>query len=147
MYEGRQRGFCLLFIDFFFSMVGMIFLMIVVFLLVCSIEWYWVYVCIGLVYVVIFILIFGCEFLVLGKYVLKMDVLVEKEKWGIGVLFFFVVVLCYIFGQLGFIFWVFEYVKGLGMSLNDVGMLVSNFWMLYMVGMWVFSFIFCFFDL
>lgn len=79
-------------------MVGMIFLMIVVFLLVCSIEWYWVYVCIGLVYVVIFILIFGCEFLVLGKYVLKMDVLVEKEKWGIGVLFFFVVVLCYIFG-------------------------------------------------
>lgn len=128
-------------------MVGMIFLMIVVFLLVCSIEWYWVYVCIGLVYVVIFILIFGCEFLVLGKYVLKMDVLVEKEKWGIGVLFFFVVVLCYIFGQLGFIFWVFEYVKGLGMSLNDVGMLVSNFWMLYMVGMWVFSFIFCFFDL
>lgn len=128
-------------------MVGMIFLMIVVFLLVCSIEWYWVYVCIGLVYVVIFILIFGCEFLVLGKYVLKMDVLVEKEKWGIGVLFFFVVVLCYIFGQLGFIFWVFEYVKGLGMSLNDVGMLVSNFWMLYMVGMWVFSFIFRFFDL
>lgn len=128
-------------------MVGMIFLMIVVFLLVCSIEWYWVYVCIGLVYVVIFILIFGCEFLVLGKYVLKTDVLVEKEKWGIGVLFFFVVVLCYIFGQLGFIFWVFEYVKGLGMSLNDVGMLVSNFWMLYMVGMWVFSFIFCFFDL
>lgn len=128
-------------------MVGMIFLMIVVFLLVCSIEWYWVYVCIGLVYVVIFILIFGCEFLVLGKYVLKMDVLVEKEKWGIGVLFFFVAVLCYIFGQLGFIFWVFEYVKGLGMSLNDVGMLVSNFWMLYMVGMWVFSFIFCFFDL
>lgn len=147
MYEGCQCGFCLLFIDFFFSMVGMIFLMIVVFLLVCSIEWYWVYVCIGLVYVVIFILIFGCEFLVLGKYVLKMDVLVEKEKWGIGVLFFFVVVLCYIFGQLGFIFWVFEYVKGLGMSLNDVGMLVSNFWMLYMVGMWVFSFIFCFFDL
>lgn len=147
MYEGCQCGFCLLFIDFFFSMVGMIFLMIVVFLLVCSIEWYWVYVCIGLVYVVIFILIFGCEFSVLGKYVLKMDVSVEKEKWGIGVLFFFVVVLCYIFGQLGFIFWVFEYVKGLGMSLNDVGMLVSNFWMLYMVGMWVFSFIFRFFDL
>lgn len=72
--------------------------MIVAFLLARSIEWYWVYVCIGLVYVVIFILIFGCEFSALGKYALKTDVSVEKEKWGIGVLFFFVAALCYIFG-------------------------------------------------
>ena len=35
----------------------------------------------------------------------------------------------------------------LGMSLNDAGTLVSNFWMSYMVGMWAFSFILRFFDL
>ncbi len=66
---------------------------------------------------------------------------------GIGVLFLSVAALCYILGQLGFISWVPEYAKGLGMSLNDAGTLVSNFWMSYMVGMWAFSFILRFFDL
>ncbi len=46
---------------------------------------------------------------------------------GIGVLFLSVAALCYILGQLGFISWVPEYAKGLGMSLNDAGTLVSNF--------------------
>ncbi|MDT1790789.1 MFS transporter TsgA, partial [Salmonella enterica subsp. enterica serovar Oslo] len=55
--------------------------------------------------------------------------------------------LCYILGQLGFISWVPEYAKGLGMSLNDAGKLVSDFWMSYMFGMWAFSFILRFFDL
>ncbi|MBA1936103.1 MFS transporter TsgA, partial [Escherichia coli] len=99
-----------------------------------SIEWYWVYACIGLVYVAIFILTFGCEFPALGKHAPKTDAPVEKEKWGIGVLFLSVAALCYILGQLGFISWVPEYAKGLGMSLNDAGTLVSNFWMSYMVG-------------
>ena len=151
MYEGRQRGSRLLFTDSFFSMAGMIFPMIAAFLLARSIEWYWVYACIGLVYVAIFILTFGCEFPALGKHAPKTDAPVEKEKWGIGVLFLSVAALCYIPGQLGFISWVPEYAKGLGMSLNDAGTLVSNFWMSYMVGMWAFSFIlrtgFCSFGL
>ncbi len=147
MYEGRQRGSRLLFTDSFFSMAGMIFPMIAAFLLARSIEWYWVYACIGLVYVAIFILTFGCEFPALGKHAPKTDAPVEKEKWGIGVLFLSVAALCYILGQLGFISWVPEYAKGLGMSLNDAGTLVSNFWMSYMVGMWAFSFILRFFDL
>ncbi len=67
MYEGRQRGARLLFTDSFFSMAGMIFPMVAAYLLARSIEWYWVYACIGLVYVAIFILTFGCEFPVLGK--------------------------------------------------------------------------------
>lgn len=62
MYEGRQRGARLLFTDSFFSMAGMIFPMVAAVLLARSIEWYWVYACIGLVYVAIFILTFGCEF-------------------------------------------------------------------------------------
>jgi TsgA-like MFS transporter len=41
--------------------------MVAAVLLARSIEWYWVYACIGLVYVAIFILTFGCDFPVLGK--------------------------------------------------------------------------------
>ncbi len=43
--------------------------------------------------------------------------------------------------SVGFISRVPEYAKGLGMSLNDAGALVSDFWMSYMFGMWAFSFI------
>jgi len=147
MYEGRQRGARLLFTDSFFSMAGMIFPMLAAVLLARSIEWYWVYACIGLVYVAIFLLTFGCEFPVLGKKAVSDAQPVVKEKWGIGVLFLSVAALCYILGQLGFISWVPEYAKGLGMSLNDAGKLVSDFWMSYMFGMWAFSFILRFFDL
>ncbi len=44
----------------------------------------------------------------------KTDAPVEKEKWGIGVLFLSVAALCYILGQLGFISRVPEYAKGPG---------------------------------
>ena len=147
MYEGRQRGARLLFTDSFFSMAGMVFPMVAAVLLARSIEWYWVYACIGLVYVAIFILTFGCDFPVLGKKAQQTSEPVAKEKWGIGVLFLSVAALCYILGQLGFISWVPEYAKSLGMSLNDAGKLVSDFWMSYMFGMWAFSFILRFFDL
>nr|VUD25184.1 TsgA protein -like protein [Salmonella sp. NCTC 7297] len=43
--------------------------------------------CIGLVYLAIFILTFGCEFPALGKHAQQPDAPVVKEKWGIGVLF------------------------------------------------------------
>lgn len=147
MYEGRQRGARLLFTDSFFSMAGMIFPMVAAVLLARSIEWYWVYACIGLVYVAIFVLTFGCDFPVLGKKAQSENSQpVVKEKWGIGVLFLSVAALCYILGQLGFISWVPEYAKSLGMSLGDAGKLVSDFWMSYMIGMWSFSFILRFFD-
>ena len=147
MYEGRQRGSRLLFTDSFFSMAGMIFPMLAAWLLARTIEWYWVYAAIGLVYVAIFILTFGCDFPVLGKKAVKESEPVAKEKWGIGVLFLSIAALCYILGQLGFISWVPEYAKTLGLSLSDAGKLVSDFWMSYMFGMWAFSFILRFFDL
>jgi TsgA-like MFS transporter len=147
MYEGRQRGSRLLFTDSFFSMAGMIFPMVAAILLARSINWYWVYVCIGLVYVAIFILTLGCDFPALGKHAPQTEKVVEKEKWGVGVLFLSIAALCYILGQLGFISWVPEYAKSLGMNLNDAGQLVSDFWMSYMFGMWAFSFILRFFDL
>lgn len=146
MYEGRQRGSRLLFTDSFFSMAGMIFPMIAAFLLARSIEWYWVYACIGLVYVAIFILTFGCEFPALGKHAPK-RMLRQRKKSGdrrtvslcCGVVLHPRSVRFYLTGA-----W---YAKGTGMSLNDAGTLVSNFWMSYMVGMWAFSFILRFFDL
>ncbi|WP_297196758.1 MFS transporter TsgA [uncultured Pluralibacter sp.] len=147
MYEGRQRGARLLFTDSFFSMAGMIFPMVAAWLLARTIEWYWVYACIGIIYLAIFILTFGCEFPLLGKKAAQPDVPQVKEKWGVGVLFLSVAALCYILGQLGFISWVPQYAQGLGMSLGDAGKLVSDFWMSYMVGMWVFSFALRFFDL
>ncbi len=148
LYEGRQRGSRLLFTDSFFSMAGMVFPMVAAFLLARSIEWYWVYVCIGVVYVAIFMLTFGCEFPVLGHRAQQQSSPpVEKEKWGIGVFFLSIAALCYILGQLGFIAWVPEYVKGLGMNVTQQGQLVSHFWMSYMFGMWAFSVILRFFDL
>ncbi|WP_413499554.1 MFS transporter TsgA [Buttiauxella gaviniae] len=147
MYEGRERGSRLLFTDSFFSMAGMIFPMVAAILLARSINWYWVYVCIGLVYVAIFILTIGCDFPALGKHAPQPEKVAEKEKWGVGVLFLSIAALCYILGQLGFISWVPEYAKSLGMNLNDAGQLVSDFWMSYMFGMWAFSFILRFFDL
>lgn len=148
MYEGRQRGSRLLFTDSFFSMAGMIFPMVAAILLARSIDWYWVYVCIGVIYVAIFLLTLGCTFPALGKHAKKTEEpSASKEKWGIGVLFLSIAALCYILGQLGFISWVPEYAKTLGMDINEAGQLVSNFWLSYMVGMWIFSFILRFFDL
>lgn len=147
MYEGRQRGSRLLFTDSFFSMAGMIFPMLAAILLARSIDWYWVYVCIGLIYVAIFLLTLGCTFPALGKHAPVEDKPAVKEKWGMGVLFLAIAALCYILGQLGFISWVPEYAKTLGMDLNEAGQLVSNFWLSYMLGMWAFSFILRFFDL
>lgn len=147
IYEGRQRGARLLLTDSFFSMAGMIFPMLAAYILASRIEWYWVYVCIGLVYVVIFILTSSCEFPLLGQHATVNNVQAPKEKWGIGVLFLSIAALCYILGQLGFISWVPEYAKSFGMDLNAGGQLVSDFWLSYMLGMWAFSVILRFFDL
>ncbi len=150
MYAGRQRGARLLFTDSFFSMAGMIFPMVAAILLARRIGWYWVYACIGLLYVAIFILTLGCEFPVLGKKGADAGQPAEKEKWGIGVLFLSIAALCYILGQLGFISWVPEYATksfNMDIGLNDAGKLVSDFWISYMFGMWAFSFILRFFDL
>ncbi|WP_145543272.1 MFS transporter TsgA [Yersinia frederiksenii] len=148
IYEGRQRGSRLLFTDSFFSMAGMIFPVVAAMLLARHIEWYWVYACIGLLYVGIFVLTLCSEFPVLGHKGTDQSKPVVKEKWGVGVLFLSIAALCYILGQLGFIQWVPEYAtKTFNMDISQAGQLVSNFWISYMIGMWVFSFILSFFDL
>ncbi|KFD22234.1 MULTISPECIES: MFS transporter TsgA [Tatumella] len=146
LYEGRQRGSRLLFTDSFFSMAGTLFPIIAGILLARHLPWYWVYCCIGLIYVVIFVLTLMMEFPVLTKNSDKEQT--GKEKWGSGVFLLALAALCYILGQLGFISWVPEYAtKNLGMQISDAGQLVGNFWTAYMVGMWVFSVVLRFFDL
>lgn len=148
LYEGRQRGSRLLFTDSFFSMAGTLFPIIAAALLARSIAWYWVYACIGVLYIAIFILTLVSEFPKLGNDAPKSVQSVKKEKWGIGVLFLSIAALCYILGQLGFIQWVPTYAaKQFNMDITQAGSLVSNFWTAYMVGMWVFSVVLRFFDL
>ena len=147
LYEGRQRGSRLLFTDSFFSMAGTIFPVIAGMLLARHLPWYWVYVCIGVIYLAIFVLTLTVEFPQLGKKQQNAQP-VAKEKWGVGVLLLSVAALCYILGQLGFISWVPEYAtKSMGMDISAAGQLVGNFWTSYMIGMWVFSFVLRFFDL
>ena len=148
IYTGRQRGSRLLFTDSFFSMAGMVFPIIAATLLAQHVAWYWVYACIGVLYLAIFILTLCSDFPQLGKQAANAETPVSKEKWGIGVLFLSIAALCYILGQLGFIQWVSEYAaKHFGMSIEETGGLVSNFWTAYMVGMWLFSVVLRFFDL
>ncbi|WP_305373309.1 MFS transporter TsgA [Photobacterium leiognathi] len=149
IYEGKQRGSRLLFTDSFFSMAGMIFPVISAAVLAHHLEWYWVYVAIGGIYLAIFVLTLMAKFPVLGKKdEEEFEVLPEKEKWGLGVAFLAIAALCYILGQLGFVSWIPEYAtKDLGMSITDAGQLVSYFWGAYMVGMWIFSVLLKKFDL
>ncbi|WP_075182571.1 MFS transporter TsgA [Pantoea sp. 1.19] len=148
LYEGRKRGAYLLFTDSFFSMAGTVFPIIAAALLARHLPWYWVYVCIGVIYLAIFILTLFITFPALGKSAPQAAVAQPREKWGPGVLFLSIAALCYILGQLGFIGWVPEYAtRSLGMTLQQAGGLVGNFWMAYMVGMWVFSLVLRFFDL
>ncbi|HCW46927.1 MAG TPA: MFS transporter TsgA, partial [Erwiniaceae bacterium] len=101
IYEGRQRGSRLLFTDSFFSMAGTVFPVIAGMLLARHLPWYWVYVCIGVIYLAIFLLTLTVEFPVLGKKQHDAQP-VAKEKWGVGVLLLSIAALCYILGHLGF---------------------------------------------
>lgn len=150
LYGGRQRGSCLLFTDSFFSMAGAIFPMLAGLLLERHITWYWIYACIGVVYVVIFILTLLSDFPVFKSH--SADTLSKKlqtrETWGPGVALLALAALCYILGQLSFISWMPEYtISRFQMDILQVSRLVSNFWTAYMIGMWVFSALLRFFDL
>ncbi|UDG79388.1 Protein TsgA [Candidatus Ecksteinia adelgidicola] len=148
MYSGKKRGSRLLLTDSFFSMSGMIFPVITGIFFKKNIHWYWIYACIGLLYMGIFLLTLCTNFPILIKKDSDMKKPIIKEKWGIGVLFLSIAALCYILGQLGFIQWVPEYaIKSFGMDISNAGTLVSNFWISYMIGMWTFSYILRFFDL
>jgi TsgA-like MFS transporter len=115
-------------------------------LLARSIEWYWVYACIGLVYVAIFVLTFGCEFPVLGKKAQQESQPVVKEN-GASACCSSPSRRC----ATSSVSWAlspgYRNMPKPGHEPGDAGKLVSDFWMSYMIGMWSFSFILRFFDL
>lgn len=150
LYQGRQRGSRLLFTDSFFSMAATLFPMLAGVLLARHITWYWVYVCISVLYIMIFILTVISEFPMLdNKWYENIGIeRTPKEEWSLGVILLGIAAMCYILGQLGFISWVPEYATThFNMDIQRASGLVSNFWIAYMVGMWVFSALLRFFDL
>lgn len=146
LYSGTQRGSQLLLTDSFFSMSGMIFPVIAAYLLEKNIIWYWIYILIGGIYLLIFLLTINVCFPQLKKNTNNSKII--KEKWNMNIFLLSISALLYILGQLSFISWVPQYVTEIiNIDIKKTGGLVSNFWMSYMLGMWFFSFIIKFFNL
>ncbi|ADP67993.1 hypothetical protein CWU_03470 [Buchnera aphidicola str. JF98 (Acyrthosiphon pisum)] len=146
LYSGSKRGSLLLLTDSFFSMSGMIFPIVTAYLLEKKIIWYWSYICIGAIYLLIFLLTINSSF---EKFKTNTKNSKEtKEKWNFNVFLLSISALLYILGQLGFISWVPQYATEImNIDIKKTGSLVSSFWMSYMLGMWFFSFIIKFFNL
>ncbi|QCI22960.1 MFS transporter TsgA [Buchnera aphidicola] len=146
LYSGSKRGSQLLLTDSFFSMSGMIFPIITAYLLEKKFFWYWIYVCIGVIYLLIFLLTINLNFLQLKTHIKNIKEI--KEKWNCNVFLLSIAALLYILGQLGFISWIPQYTTEImSVDIKKTGGLVSSFWMSYMIGMWFFSFIIKFFNL
>ncbi|AEO08867.1 MFS transporter [Buchnera aphidicola str. Ak (Acyrthosiphon kondoi)] len=145
LYSGSKRGSQLLLTDSFFSMSGMIFPIITAYLLEKKIIWYWTYVCIGIIYLLIFLLTINLNFIKLKNDIKNTNE--KKEQWNCNVFLLSLSALLYILGQLGFISWVPQYATEImNIDIKKTGGLVSSFWMSYMIGMWFFSFIIKFFN-
>ncbi|QFQ32687.1 MFS transporter TsgA [Buchnera aphidicola (Aphis fabae)] len=145
LYSGSKRGSQLLLTDSFFSMSGMIFPIITAYLLENKFLWYWIYVCIGMVYFIIFILSVSVNFPESKE---KINHTEKIKQWNFNIVLLSISALLYILGQLSFISWVPQYAtEMMNINIKKTGNLVSNFWMAYMIGMWCFSFIIKFFNL
>ncbi|AEO08303.1 MFS transporter TsgA [Buchnera aphidicola] len=146
LYLDSKRSAKLLLTDSFFSMSGMIFPIITAYLLEKKIIWYWTYICIGIIYVLIFVLTINLNF---DKFKMNIKNVQEtKEKWNLNIFLLSISALFYILGQLSFISWVPQYSTNImHIDIKKTGTLVSSFWMSYMLGMWFFSFVIKFFNL
>ncbi|ALD15460.1 transporter [Buchnera aphidicola (Aphis glycines)] len=145
LYSGSKRGSKLLLTDSFFSMSGMIFPIIAAYLLENKVVWHWIYICIEIIYFIIFILSISLNF---PESKDKIKYTKEIKKWNFNIIVLSISALLYILGQLSFISWVPQYATEImKIKITKTGNLVSNFWMAYMIGMWCFSFIIKFFNL
>ncbi|QCI19050.1 MFS transporter TsgA [Buchnera aphidicola] len=145
LYSGPKRGSQLLLTDSFFSMSGMIFPIIAAYLLENKFLWYWIYVCIGAIYFIIFILSINLNFPKLKEKTNNINII---KEWNFNIFLLSISALLYILGQLSFISWVPQYAtENMHINIKKTGNLVSDFWMAYMIGMWFFSFIIKFFNL
>ena len=83
LYYGSKRGSQLLLTDSFFSMSGMIFPIIAAYLLENKVSWYWVYVCIEIIYFIIFILSVSLNF---PESQDKIKYTEEIKKWNFNII-------------------------------------------------------------
>ncbi|AAO27183.1 putative transport [Buchnera aphidicola str. Bp (Baizongia pistaciae)] len=144
LYTDQTRASMLLLTDSFFSMSGIIFPIITALIISNNMKWYWVYFIIGIIYLIIFLITINTKFPIIYTEISKKRI----KTWNFSILCLSISALLYILGQLSFISWMPEYtMKYIHISINQSSKLVSAFWMAYMVGMWIFSFILKFFDL
>ncbi|WP_343152669.1 MFS transporter TsgA [Buchnera aphidicola] len=147
LYKGNERGKFLLLTDSFFSMSGMIFPFIITKVFNLHLTWYWIYILIFIIYIIIFLLAINAKFPILTKNIKEKKIKIEKGSFT-NTAILSITALLYILGQLSFISWIPEYaIRSLKFNIKEAGKLVSFFWMSYMIGMWIFSFILKFFDL
>ncbi|QCI27345.1 MFS transporter TsgA [Buchnera aphidicola] len=147
IYYGKERVSKLLITDSFFSMSGIIFPIIASFLLKNKILWYWIYIIIGIIYLIIFLITLNVDFPKIETNT-KNTKIKNKNTNYISIFLLCCSALLYILGQLGFISWIPEYARqNIGMNIQSSSNLVSIFWLSYMIGMWFFSYILKFIDL
>ncbi|XBC37935.1 MAG: MFS transporter TsgA [Buchnera aphidicola (Meitanaphis elongallis)] len=144
LYKENNRASILLLTDSCFSMSGIIFPIIATYLLSNHITWYWIYPLISIFYLIIFVLTLNLKFPILNLQTIKNK---KIEPWNMSIFYLSMSALLYILGQLSFISWIPEYVtKSINLNITQAGRLVSNFWMSYMIGMWIFSFVLKYFN-
>ncbi|XBC39692.1 MAG: MFS transporter TsgA [Buchnera aphidicola (Chaetogeoica yunlongensis)] len=143
-YNQKARASMLLLTDSCFSMSGIIFPTITALIISNNIKWYWIYIIIGTIYSIIFLLAINIKF----PKTFKKKFNITKKTWNIPIFCLSISALLYILGQLSFVSWMPEYtMQYIHLNINQSGQLASKFWMAYMIGMWFFSFILKFFNL
>ncbi|CAL4325421.1 Protein TsgA [Buchnera aphidicola (Eriosoma lanigerum)] len=148
LYNNKNRATVLLITDSFFSMAGMIFPLISSRIISNNKPWYWMYILIGIIYFIIFIITISTNFSKLNFSNQKNYTFIQNYHTKISVILLSISATCYILGQLGFISWIPEYIiQKMHITINHAGKLVSSFWMAYMIGMWFFSIILKLFDI
>ncbi|WP_367670714.1 MFS transporter TsgA [Sodalis-like secondary symbiont of Drepanosiphum platanoidis] len=150
LYKGKIRGSKLLLTDSFFSMAGTLFPILGGIFISHHIQWYWIYICITLIYFIIFILTIFSDFsFIEKKNKIKLKFIFSfKEKLGFPIILLSISALCYILGQLSLISWLPLYVTSqFNVKMEYSSRLVSYFWTSYMIGMWVFSILLRYFNL
>ncbi|NIG99321.1 MAG: MFS transporter TsgA [Buchnera aphidicola (Periphyllus acericola)] len=142
LYYGQERFQKMLLTDSFFSLSGIIFPIINIFLITHKIQWNYVYSLIGLIYFVIF---FTSKTMILPKFIkneIKTYHINTQETYiNTNIFLLYVAILIYILGQLGFLSWIPEYsIEYLKINIEKSNIIISIFWTSYMIGMWFFNY-------
>ncbi|XRX42665.1 MAG: MFS transporter TsgA [Buchnera aphidicola (Eriosoma harunire)] len=148
LYQGTIRASLLLITDSFFSLAGISLPLISSLIIIHNKPWYWIYIFISIIYFVICLISINTVFPTIYTLHHKQKKSSLNNNVKISILLLSISATCYILGQLEFIAWVPEYIiQKIHSDIYQSSQLISNFWMAYMIGMWIFSFILKMFDI